>query len=206
MFLIIVGTGAMGQIIKECALEDGAFERVEMVEPLENKWPEGKSDLIIDFSHPKALKGIYEYCLSHDGGIPVVMGTTGQTSEEEQLIKLLEKICPVIRKTNFSRGIDAVNNIINQIKKELPSADVRLEEIHHNRKIDAPSGTAKTFCKTMGIDASQVSSLRMGTVPGIHKVYFAMEDEIIEITHTAYSKKIFAKGALEEGKRMVVEN
>lgn len=202
MYLIIVGTGAMGQMVRECAGEDETFDRIEMVEPLDGNWPEEKADLIIDFSHPKAIKGIYEYCLKQGGGIHVVMGTTGQTAEEEQLIRMLEKICPLVRKSNFSRGIEAMNELLKKVKNILPAAEIHIEEIHHKKKIDAPSGTAKTLCKTLDEDASRVGSIRMGTVPGTHRVYFALEDEILEITHTAYSKKIFAKGALEVGKTL----
>ena len=75
MFLIIVGTGAMGNILRECAERDGAFDRIEMVEPTDKNWPEEKADLIIDFSHPKAIKDIYEYCRDAGGNIPVVIGT-----------------------------------------------------------------------------------------------------------------------------------
>ena len=133
----------------------------------------------------------------------MVMGTTGQTAEEEQLIRMLEKICPLVRKSNFSRGIEAMNELLKKIKNILPEAEIHIEEIHHKKKIDAPSGTAKTMCKTLDEDTSLVGSIRMGTVPGIHKVYFALEDEILEIRHTAYSKKIFAAGALAEGKKML---
>lgn len=61
MFLIIVGTGVMGNIIRKCAEEDGTFDKIEMIEPLDKKWPAERADLIIDFSHPKAIQGIYEY-------------------------------------------------------------------------------------------------------------------------------------------------
>ena len=81
--------------------------------------------------------------------------------------------------------------------------DIAVEEIHHTKKIDSPSGTAKTLCNILDIHEEDIAAIRMGTVFGKHKVYFAMEDEVIEITHTAYSKRIFAKGALEEGKRML---
>lgn len=217
MFLIIVGTGVMGNIVRECAEEDGAFERIETVEPLDSKWPEERADLIIDFSHPEAIQSIYEYARTHGGNIPVVMGTTGQTEKDEEIIRLLEKICPICRKSNFSRGIAVMNKLAEEGAKlagksaESPennaeaagSCDIYVEEIHHGRKKDAPSGTAKTLCAILGIPEEKAVCMRMGTVFGKHKVYFAFEDEVVEITHTAYSKKIFAKGALKEGKRML---
>lgn len=88
-----------------------------MVEPLDKKWPDQRADLIIDFSHPKAIQGIYEYARSQGGNIPVVIGTTGQKTEDEEIIKLLEKICPVCRKTNFSKGIDVMNKLAGEGKK-----------------------------------------------------------------------------------------
>jgi len=203
MFLIIVGTGVMGKIIKKCAEEDGSFDRIEMVEPLDKKWPKEKADLIIDFSHPGAIQGIYEYAREQGGNIPVVMGTTGQNEDDERIIRLLEKICPLNRKTNYSRGIAIMNKLAEEAKEMTGDCDMAVEEIHHTKKIDAPSGTAKTLCSILGIPKEQAVSLRMGTVFGKHKVYFAMEDEVIEITHTAFSKKIFAEGALEEGKKML---
>lgn len=203
MFLIIVGTGAMGKILKECAEKDGSFDKIACVEPLEKSWPKGKADLIIDFSHPKAIKDVYEYCRDRGGNIPVVIGTTGQGYEEEEIIKLLRKICPVDRKTNFSRGISVLNDLAAQAKRLLGDCDIGVEEIHHNKKADSPSGTAKTLCHILDIPCEKATSHRLGTVFGQHKIYFALEDEVVEITHTAYSKKIFAIGAIEAGKNMI---
>ncbi len=203
MFLIIVGTGAMGQMVKSCAQEDTAFDEILMVEPLKNNWPKKKADLIIDFSHPAATKGVYEYCRDMGGGIPVVIGTTGQSEEDESLIEFLKKICPVLRKSNFSRGVDAMLKLTELAKELLPESDIATMEMHHTKKIDKPSGTAKTLCDVLEKNYDTVSSIRMGTLPGKHTVYFALDDEVIEITHTAFSKRIFAIGALEAGKNMV---
>lgn len=203
MFLIIVGTGAMGKILKEYAEADGSFEKIALVEPLKKNWPQEKADLIIDFSHPEAIKDIYEYCRDKGGNIPVVMGTTGQTAHDEEIIKLLRKICAVDKRSNFSRGIGVMNEAVHLSKNMLPDCDIGVEEVHHNQKKDAPSGTAKTMCDIMGISYDKAVSLRLGTVFGQHRVYFALDDEVLEIVHTAYSKKIFAAGALEAGKRMI---
>ena len=84
--------------------------------------------------------------------------------------------------------------------------DIRLTEVHHTKKKDAPSGTARSLCRVLGLnpeDETAVQSLRMGTVYGEHTVYFAMEDEVVEVRHTALSKKIFAIGALEAGKKLM---
>ena len=207
--LVIVGTGAMGRTLRELAEEEGDFAEIAMVEPMdESPWPAWKADLLIDFSHPKAILGIYEYCRSFGGGIPVVLATTGYGTEEEEIIKLLSKICKVERSSNFSQGISAVNELVKLAAKLLEGkADIRLFESHHTLKKDAPSGTCKTLCQYAGVSPEEydekVAFLRMGNLCGEHSVFFAMEDELIEIRHIAYSKKIFAAGALSAGKKMI---
>ncbi len=209
MKLVIVGTGAMGRTLRELAEEQGDFEEIAMVEPRsEDAYPNWKGDLLIDFSHPKAILGIYEYCRSFGGGIPVVLATTGYGAEEEEIIKLLGKICEVERSSNFSQGIAAVNELVKLAAKLLgDKADIRFFESHHTLKKDAPSGTCKTLCRYAGVSPEEygekVAFLRMGNLYGEHSVYFAMEDELIEIRHIAYSKKIFAAGALSAGKKMI---
>ena len=208
MKLGIVGTGAMGKIMASHALEEGTFDSIHMIEPLDpGCWPRERMDLLIDFSHPGALEGIYDYCRSQGGGIPVVLATTGYGPEQETLVKLLEKICPVHRSSNYSRGIRIMTELC-RLGGSLAGrdCDIRLTEVHHTKKKDAPSGTAKALSQVLGLDPadeSLVQSLRMGTVYGEHRVYFAMEDELVEIRHQALSKKIFAIGALEAGKKLL---
>lgn len=204
MFLLISGAGAMGKAIVETAQKDGEFSKIALVEPLKRDWPEEKADLIIDFSHPAAIKDIYGYCQSKGGGIPVVIGTTGYGQDEERILAQLRKICPVDKRSNFSRGIEAMNRAVAALRHTLP-ADIGVEEIHHKMKKDSPSGTAKTLCDIAGVDYEDAGSLRLGTVFGRHTVYFAMEDELLEITHNAYSRGVFAAGAIEAGKVMVQE-
>ena len=211
MNLGIVGTGAMGQVLLNCAKADPEIEQIHMIEPTQKEsWPEAKVDLLIDFSHPQAICAIYEYCRACGGNIPVVLATTGYGKEDEEIIRMLHKICPIDRRTNFSQGIAAMNELAELGAKRLGGkADVRVAEAHHTKKIDAPSGTARSLCHHLGIEEKDypdhVASLRMGNVFGQHTVYFAMEDEVLEIRHTAYSKRIFALGALEAGKQMVRE-
>lgn len=208
MKLGIVGTGAMGKTMASHALEDGTFDQIHMIEPMEpGCWPEERLDLLIDFSHPDALEGIYDYCRRQGGEIPVVIATTGYGPQQETLMKLLEKICPVHRSSNYSRGIRIMTELCRlagSIAGE--NCDVRMQEIHHTKKKDAPSGTARSLCGVLNLkpeDETLVQSMRMGTVYGEHTVYFAMEDEVVEIRHTALSKKIFAIGALEAGKKLM---
>ena len=209
MKLAIVGTGAMGKVLKNYAEEEGTFETIFFIEPMdESTWPLEKPDLLIDFSHPGAINSIYEFCRKQGGGFGVVLATTGYGPQEWEIIKLIQKICPLVQKSNFSRGVEAMNRLAEQGVRLLgDAADIRVMESHHTRKKDAPSGTAKTLCSCIGIPESEypekTAVLRMGTVPGEHTVYFAMEDEVLEITHRAYSKRIFAIGALEAGKELL---
>ena len=140
--------------------------------------------------------------------MPVVIGTTGYGPEGWEVIGLLRRICPVEIRSNFSRGVAAMNSLA-ELGRELLGeiADIRVYEAHHTRKKDAPSGTARTLCSCVGINPEEygdkVAVHRMGTVPGTHAVYFALEDEVVEIRHTAFSKKIFAMGAIETGKSLL---
>ncbi len=210
MRLVIVGTGAMGQTLGQYAAEEGTFSEIIMVEPAGDDcgWPDEKPDLMIDFSHPQAIYGIYEFCRRQGGNIPLVLATTGYGKEEEEIIRLLARICPIDRRSNFSQGVEAMLELA-RLGKELLSdkADIRVFEAHHTKKADAPGGTAKEICAVLGIEESEYEQktawLRMGTVFGEHSVFFAMQDELLEIRHTAFSKKIFAAGALEAGKKML---
>ena len=209
MKLAIVGTGAMGKVLRQYAVEEGTFDTIFFIEPTdENTWPLEKPDLLIDFSNPGAINSIYDFCRKQGGGFAVVLATTGYGPQEWEIIKLIQKICPLVQKNNFSRGVEVMNRMAEQGAQLLGDvADIRVFEAHHTKKKDAPSGTAKTLCSCLGIPdedyTEKTAVLRMGTVPGEHTVYFAMEDEVLEITHRAFSKKIIAIGALEAGKELM---
>ena len=209
MKLAIVGTGAMGKVLRQYAVEEGTFDTIFFIEPTdENTWPSEKPDLLIDFSNPGAINSIYDFCRRQGGGFAVVLATTGYGPQEWEIIKLIQKICPLVQKNNFSRGVEVMNRMAEQGAQLLGDVtDIRVFEAHHTKKKDAPSGTARTLCSCLGIPdedyTEKTAVLRMGTVPGEHTVYFAMEDEVLEITHRAFSKKIFAIGALEAGKELM---
>ena len=209
MKLAIVGTGAMGKVLRQYAVEEGTFDTIFFIEPTdEHTWPSEKPDLLIDFSNPGAINSIYDFCRRQGGGFAVVLATTGYGPQEWEIIKLIQKICPLVQKNNFSRGVEVMNRMAEQGAQLLEDvADIRVFEAHHTKKKDAPSGTARTLCSCLGIPdedyTEKTAVLRMGTVPGEHTVYFAMEDEVLEITHRAFSKKIFAIGALEAGKELM---
>ncbi len=216
MNISIVGTGTMGRLVRDLAVQNSDIGKVWNVEPAlgETLW-DTNPDVVIDFSHPNALKMICDFAKSKKGKVPVIFATTGYSKEEEQLIEELSKTVPVLKSSNYSYGINALKRILGLATILLESSsDIEIIEKHHNQKIDSPSGTANLLADT--IDPKQkkkrvfgrvgehkrkdeigIHSVRGGTIFGEHQVIFAMKDEVIEIKHTAFSKTIFAKGAIE---------
>ena len=177
--------------------------------------------MIIDFSNAAAADALLTYC--EEKKMPVVLCTTGLS--EEQLAKIPEaaKKTAVLKSANMSLGINLLMKLLKEATKVLAPAgyDMEIVEKHHNQKLDAPSGTALALADAIKevagdeyyykYDRSQehkkrdpkeigISAVRGGTIVGVHDVIFAGEDEVIEFTHTAYSKSVFAKGAIEAAK------
>ena len=180
-----------------------------------------EADVLIDFSSAKAADALLDYCTERN--LPVVLCTTGLS--EEQLAKVEEtaKKIPVLKSANMSLGINTLMKLIQEAAKVLATAgfDMEIVEKHHHLKLDAPSGTALALADSLNeamdnqyhyvYDRSQkremrdekeigISAVRGGTIVGEHEVIFAGEDEVIEFKHTAYSKAIFGKGAIEAAK------
>lgn len=180
-----------------------------------------EADVIIDFSSPKAFDGMMDYSVSHR--IPVIVCTTGLSEEQTDRLKADSEKVAVLRSANMSLGINLLLKLLKEAARTLVPAgfDVEIVEKHHNLKKDAPSGTALALAdsinEAMGgqyaykYDRSQsyeprdkkelgISSVRGGNIVGVHEVLFAGTDETIEFTHTAYSKAVFAKGAVQAAK------
>lgn len=170
------------------------------------------NEAVIDFSHFAMHDEAIKYAL--DKKIPIVVGTTGLSDSQIQNMKKASSEIPVLYSTNYSYGILIMKHIIREADKYLKEWDVELTETHHNRKKDAPSGTAKTLLSILNEDGSKIEvygrkgitgerekreigvhALRGGTVAGTHTVSFFGNDETIEITHRASSRRIFAEGA-----------
>ncbi len=180
------------------------------------------ADAVIDFTAPDASLEHARICANSD--VAYILGTTGFTPEQSQQIDLCQHHIPLLRAANFSLGVNLLLNLAQQMAETLPiDYDIEILEMHHNRKVDAPSGTALalgTACaKGRGahdLTAQQAmmlpphhdtsdkraagkigyATLRGGTVIGDHEVIFAGTDERITIGHQAQSKEIFAKGAV----------
>ena len=174
-------------------------------------------DLIIDFSVREAVDRLLDFAVEKKKAL--VLCTTGLSEEQEKKIEEASKHIPILQSGNMSLGVNILLELVRIAAAKLyhEGFDVELVEAHHRRKKDAPSGTALMLEKAVeeGIgetlnkvyarqDKHQARekrevgmlSVRGGTIPGIHEVIFAGEDEIVKIEHTAYSRKIFAKGAI----------
>ena len=179
------------------------------------------ADVMIDFSSAKATDGVLEYCRSRK--LPLVLCTTGLSEEQIRKVEKTAKETAVLRSANMSLGINTLLKLIQEAAKVLAAAgfDMEIVERHHNLKVDAPSGTALALADSLNeamdnqyhyvYDRSQkrekrdpkeigISAVRGGTIVGDHEVIFAGPDEVIEFKHTAYSKTVFAKGAVEAAK------
>ena len=209
----VVGYGAMGKIISEM-LGDDLFLNVAL--ECENKNFDNvkdKIDVIIDFSSPFNLDMICDYVSKTK--TPVVFATTGYSKEQLDKINELSKIAPVLRSANFSLGVIVLNRLVKEVTPLLEGYDIEIIEAHHNKKVDAPSGTAKMLLKSAmdatGYEAKMgrngycprekneigVSAVRGGTIVGEHEVMYCGNDEVITLKHSAQSKKIFATGAIK---------
>lgn len=175
-------------------------------------------DVIIDFSSPAVLDAELEWAIGHK--CPVVLAATGYTPEQfEKISRASEKIA-VFKTGNFSVGINLLMKLVKKAAEALDGFDVEIIEKHHNQKADAPSGTALMLADSVnaayaggkpyvmgrsGIVGKRggeigIHAVRGGTIVGEHEVLFAGEDEIITITHSARSKRIFAAGAIKAAK------
>ena len=180
-----------------------------------------KADVLIDFSSPKALDDIIK--LTTETGMPAVLCGTGYSDEQLKKIEALSTKVAVLRSGNMSLGLNTLIKLVRDAARILAGNgfDIEITEAHHRNKLDAPSGTAlmlaKAACEGSGRefrnnygrserreirpdDEIGISSVRGGSIVGDHDVIFAGLDEVIEIRHTAYSRAIFAKGAVRAAK------
>lgn len=171
-----------------------------------------KPDVVVDFSHHSAAPQAAEYAVKQ--GCALVVGTTGHTEEEKAAIFAAAKEIPVFYAGNMSLGIAVLCRLAKEAAKSFPDADIEIVEVHHNRKVDAPSGTARMLfeavkevrpqaaahCGRAGegkrtADEIGISSLRMGGVVGIHEVHICTDTQRLTLKHEACDRGMFADGA-----------
>lgn len=202
---------------------------VDKYQGIQNEYPvfsdimecDVEADVVIDFSNAAAVDGLLDYCVNKQ--VPVVLCTTGLSEEQLAKVKETSGKVAVLKSANMSLGINMLLKLLQDATKILAPAgyDIEIVEKHHNQKVDAPSGTALALADSINevldneydykYDRSQerkkrdkkeigISAVRGGTIVGEHEVIYAGEDEVIEFKHTAYSKAVFAKGAVEAAK------
>lgn len=179
-----------------------------------------EGDVLIDFSHPAALEGLLEFCAARR--LPAVLATTGYSEEQLARIEVAAKSIPLFRSANMSIGVNVLVDLVRRAAALLgEDFDVEIEERHHRRKLDAPSGTALMLAdaaaEALPYEAQYIydrhsvrrprdgreigiSSLRGGTIVGEHTVVFAGRDEVVEFRHHAASREVFAAGAVRAAK------
>ncbi len=175
----------------------------------------GKADVIVDFSHHSSLPSLLQY--AKETKTPLVVATTGHTDEELALMKECADDIAIFHSGNFSIGINLLVNLAKQAARTLGvEFDIEIVEKHHNKKLDAPSGTALMIADAVASERESseyvydrhsvrkaresseigIHSVRGGTIVGEHEIIFAGNNETVSISHSAASREIFATGAL----------
>ena len=172
--------------------------------------------MVVDFSSPAALEGLLEFGMARH--IPLVLATTGYSEEQLAAIDRAAAVIPIFRSANMSLGVNVLLELVRSAARALSEGyDLEIVERHHNKKVDAPSGTAlmiadaaaevlpyepeyvydrQSVRRARGKTEIGISSVRGGGIVGDHEVIFAGRDEVIELRHTAMSRDVFASGAV----------
>ena len=214
MNIFLSGYGKMGRMVQELAVARGwsVIGHADIDCP-ENYETAPKADVCIDFSGVGAQKALAAYIRRTK--TPLLSGTTGLTEPDFDVLRDLSKEVPVIWTANYSTGVAVLKKLLREYAPVLCDWDKEIVELHHNQKVDAPSGTAKQLLQAIDPDGTAlvvhgreglcgkrkeneigVFSLRGGTVAGEHTVSFFGEDECLEFTHKAQSRRVFAAGAV----------
>lgn len=221
MNIILYGAGGrMGAEVKNL-LKDSECDRiVAAVDKMAPHCPysslsdyTGEADVIIDFSHHSLSGEVIAYALGRS--LPLVMCTTGHTEEEKALIFEAARSIPVFYSANMSLGVATLCQLARRTAELFPDADIEIVEAHHNRKLDAPSGTALMIADTIkevrpeakyvfgrhgmakrAPEEIGIHSLRCGNEPGMHEVIVSTDYQTLSLKHNAESRAVFAEGAV----------
>ena len=225
MRIILTGyTGHMGREVRTCA---EAAENCKIVAGVDLMIPasEGicvktfgectaEADVIIDFSHHSMTGELLDFAEAKK--LPVVLATTGQTEEEKARIREAAKTIPIVLAANYSLGIATLTDLVKRAVALYPDSEIEIVEQHHDRKLDAPSGTALSLfnaikevrpeatanCGRSGQgkrtkDEVGIHAVRMGNIVGIHEVMISTQNERISLKHEAFGRGVFAEGSLK---------
>lgn len=217
MKIALVGYGKMGKEIEKIAIERGHSIVLTIdINNQQNFTIENlqKADVVIEFTTPATAYNNYLQCFK--AGVPVVSGSTGWTDKYDEIASLCKQTGNAFfYSSNYSLGVNIffeLNRKLAAIMNKFPQYDLCVEEVHHNQKLDAPSGTAITIANDIlanverkktwrlnefkSTDELQVVSKRLGTVPGTHVVEYDSADDTLEIKHAAKSRRGLALGAV----------
>lgn len=217
-------SGAMGRELQK--LLQAGYAGGEIAALVDTKGGEGvctdfsqvaaEGDLVLDFSFHTATAAAVDYAVAH--GLPLVVGTTGHTEQERGHILAAAGQIPLFYTGNLSLGVAVLCKLVKEAVRLFPQADVEILEVHHNRKADAPSGTALMLAKAVQAqrpgaavhcgrsgqckrtpDEIGISSVRLGSTVGIHEVLISTGTQTLTLKHEAHDRALFAQGALEAG-------
>ena len=227
MKLVLNGAaGRMGQMLAQrCA--DGFLPGAELAALVDTAFPpeaeapryhalsqyQGAADVVLDFSNHAAAEALLDYCVSRR--LPVVVASTGHTQSEKEKIRQAAEEIPVFLSANMSIGVAVLARLAREAVAVFPQADVEIVEIHHNQKLDVPSGTALMLAEELRSVREQavllvgrhengkrtaeeigIHSLRLGNEVGIHEILISTGNETLTLKHQAVSRALFADGAL----------
>ena len=209
--LLIGAAGRMGKTITDLANGDPKIDiiaRCDLGDPVEPAMR--NCDVAIDFSHAGAITEICAAALQHRK--PLVIGTTGHSTEQRGTIEETAQSLPIVFASNFSVGVNVLFWLTRKAAEQLGGDfDVAIVETHHKMKKDAPSGTAKTLAEVLkGTKKTKreipIQSIREGDVVGEHTINFIGPAERLELTHRAASREIFARGALRAAQWIISQS
>ena len=227
--------GKMGQEVAKAIEKNDNFQiacGVDRLDSGDNKFPVYTNlslvtetpDIIIDFSIPEATLNILPFAIEKN--IPIVIATTGFSEEQLEQIKEASVKIPVFRSGNMSYTVNLMCHIVSEVAKKLSSSDIEIIESHHNRKVDAPSGTALMLADSINEALNNsmhyeynrhekrqkrekteigIHSIRGGNIVGEHKAQFISENECFEIRHEVFSRAVFADGSLKAAEFLVLQ-
>ena len=217
--LVNGAAGRMGSIVRRFVGEDDRFTLagaadISQKDGLPPVLPEVPADVIIDFSFHTAMPALAAYAVQHN--VALVAATTGLTPEEEAALTTAAEKIPVFRAANFSLGVALLVRLARETARAFPDADIEIVEAHHDRKQDAPSGTALALADALRKERPEaeyvmgrsghcprtkneigIHALRYGNLPGTHEVIVSTDFETVTLRHEAHDRALFAKGALE---------
>jgi 4-hydroxy-tetrahydrodipicolinate reductase len=180
-----------------------------------------EADVIVDFSNASAVDGLLDFCVEKN--IPVVLCSTGLSEQQLNKVKEASSKVAILKSANMSVGVNALLKVLKEVSPMFAAAgfDIEIVEKHHNQKLDAPSGTAIALADSINESLNNeyeyvydrstrrekrpvkeigISAVRGGTIVGDHDVIFAGHDEVVTLSHRAYSRAIFGKGAITAAK------